>query len=256
VYVACFCCNVAAYRRGSEDKADYGVIPRTCICLFDSIAAFEAARVSGSIPATTTSAAANDILYDQDAITGGVDTRCRVDATYYEIYNEKVMDLLASPLPSSPTKGDRSLKVREHPTKGPFVDGAVVREVKSWSDMAQVLASGNKMRSTAATNMNSRSSRSHAVLQLTFTQTAIHCAKKEGSDSEVMTAIDRLSTCTLVDLAGSERADKTGNKASACLHSSIALSVYYVKIVPLHHITYLHIHVCVIPLKLCSHRIP
>jgi Kinesin motor domain len=120
------------------------------------------------------------------------------------------MDLLASPLPSSPTKGDRSLKVREHPTKGPFVDGAVVREVKSWSDMAQVLAFGNKMRSTAATNMNSRSSRSHAVLQLTFTQTAIHCAKKEGSDSAVMTAIDRLSTCTLVDLAGSERADKTG----------------------------------------------
>jgi Kinesin motor domain len=208
---SCFCCASAAYGRGSEDKADYGLIPRTCICLFDSIAAFEAARVSG-IPTTLSTAGANDILYDKNAISDGVDTRCRVDATYYEIYNEKVMDLLASPLPNSPTKGDRSLKVREHPTKGPFVDGAVVREVKSWSDMAQVLAFGNKMRSTAATNMNSRSSRSHAVLQLTFTQTAIHCAKKEGSDSEIMTAIDRLSTCTLVDLAGSERADKTGKK--------------------------------------------
>jgi Kinesin motor domain len=233
VYVGCFCCNVAAYCRGSEDKADYGLIPRTCICLFDSIAAFEAARVSGSIPtATSSAAAASDILYDQNAITGGVDTRCRVDATYYEIYNEKVMDLLASPLPSSPTKGDRSLKVREHPTKGPFVDGAVVREVKSWSDMAQVLAFGNKMRSTAATNMNSRSSRSHAVLQLTFTQTAIHCAKKEGSDSELMTAIDRLSTCTLVDLAGSERADKTGNNVRL-------VSIFWSYI----HCAYVQVHV-------------
>lgn len=64
------------------------------------------------------------------------------------------------------------------------------------------MTEGNKSRTVAATNMNSESSRSHAVFSVVLTQTLTDAASGVSGEK-----VARLS---LVDLAGSERAVKTG----------------------------------------------
>lgn len=64
------------------------------------------------------------------------------------------------------------------------------------------MAEGNKSRTVAATNMNSESSRSHAVFSVIVTQTL--------TDTQSGVSGEKVSRVSLVDLAGSERAVKTG----------------------------------------------
>lgn len=64
------------------------------------------------------------------------------------------------------------------------------------------MAEGNKSRTVAATNMNSESSRSHAVFTVILTQTL--------TDTQSGVSGEKVSRMSLVDLAGSERAVKTG----------------------------------------------
>ncbi|KAI8438871.1 hypothetical protein MSG28_011210 [Choristoneura fumiferana] len=64
------------------------------------------------------------------------------------------------------------------------------------------MTEGNKSRTVAATNMNSESSRSHAVFSVVLTQTL--CDAATGVTGE------KVARLSLVDLAGSERAVKTG----------------------------------------------
>ncbi|KAG5190680.1 P-loop containing nucleoside triphosphate hydrolase protein [Tribonema minus] len=147
-------------------------------------------------------------LFSTDAAADEAITSFKVVATYYEIYNERVIDLLGETDAASPRA---ALRVREHPTRGPFVEGAVMREVGGWADLAQLLRRGNRARTVASTKMNAASSRSHAILQLSFVQTRIYGADDGGGEfGGGMRAVDRESKITLVDLAGSERADKTG----------------------------------------------
>eukprot|EP00730_Choanoeca_flexa_P010422 TRINITY_DN1791_c0_g1_i1.p1 TRINITY_DN1791_c0_g1~~TRINITY_DN1791_c0_g1_i1.p1 ORF type:complete len:997 (+),score=255.90 TRINITY_DN1791_c0_g1_i1:64-3054(+) len=109
-----------------------------------------------------------------------------------EIYNEKIMDLLAK------DPNDSGCDIRLDPkTKRPFVAGLVKREVKTEAEVLQALADGDTNRHVASTKMNSHSSRSHLLLQIYI----------EGHDS-VSEEITR-GKLTLVDLAGSERVAKT-----------------------------------------------
>lgn len=64
------------------------------------------------------------------------------------------------------------------------------------------MAEGNKSRTVAVTNMNSESSRSHAVFTVVLTQTL--------TDTATGVSGEKVSRMSLVDLAGSERAIKTG----------------------------------------------
>ncbi|XP_070160505.1 kinesin-like protein KIF13A isoform X7 [Polyergus mexicanus] len=150
---------------GSGDNK--GIIPRLCDNLFDIIAKQQS----------------SELTY-------------KVEVSYMEIYNEKVHDLL------DPKQNKQSLKVREHNVLGPYVDGLSQLAVTSFQDIDNLMAEGNKSRTVAATNMNSESSRSHAVFSVILTQTLTD--PKSGVSGE------KVSRMSLVDLAGSERAVKTG----------------------------------------------
>ena len=117
----------------------------------------------------------------------------RLEVSYLEIYNEKVRDLL-NPGNKKP------LKVREHASTGPYVDGLVKTVVQDASKIAELIEEGGKSRTIAATNMNSESSRSHSVFTVNITQ--------EEKVGELVG--EKCSRLSLVDLAGSERASKTG----------------------------------------------
>ncbi|BFZ12122.1 hypothetical protein BsWGS_15161 [Bradybaena similaris] len=123
----------------------------------------------------------------------------QIHVSYLEIYNEKVRDLLrSSSLDSS--KSVHNLRVREHPRDGPYVQDLSKHSVISYDAIASLMNKGNANRTTAATNMNDVSSRSHAIFTIIFTQARF----LDGVPSE------RQSKINLVDLAGSERADSSG----------------------------------------------
>ncbi|KAJ7499435.1 kinesin-like protein [Mycena latifolia] len=118
-----------------------------------------------------------------------------VEVSYIEIYNEKVRDLLNP-------KNTGNLRVREHPSLGPYVEDLSKLVVNSYDEMMTLMDEGNKARTVAATNMNETSSRSHAVFTLLLTM------KRHDVDSNMDT--EKVSRISLVDLAGSERANSTG----------------------------------------------
>ncbi|KAI9869078.1 MAG: kinesin-like protein Klp8 [Trichoglossum hirsutum] len=120
---------------------------------------------------------------------------CTVEVSYLEIYNERVRDLL-----NPSTKGN--LKVREHPSTGPYVEDLAKLVVRSFNEIENLMDEGNKARTVAATNMNETSSRSHAVFTLTLSQ--------KRHDVETRMDTEKVSRISLVDLAGSERATSTG----------------------------------------------
>ncbi|PIK38770.1 putative kinesin-like protein KIF16B [Apostichopus japonicus] len=117
----------------------------------------------------------------------------RTEVSYLEIYCERVRDLLRD-------SKDHNLKVREHPRDGPYVQNLSTHLVSDYKDIKTLMDKGNNQRTTASTNMNNVSSRSHAIFTIRFTQAKFNA----DMPSETVSKIN------LVDLAGSERANSTG----------------------------------------------
>ncbi|XP_042581756.1 kinesin-like protein KIF1A isoform X1 [Cyprinus carpio] len=156
---------------GKQEKDQQGIIPLLCEDLFTKI---------------------NDNNTDNNMSYS-------VEVSYMEIYCERVRDLLNP-------KNKGNLRVREHPLLGPYVEDLSKLAVTSYNDIQDLMDSGNKARTVAATNMNETSSRSHAVFNIIFTQ------KRHDSDTD--NTSEKVSKISLVDLAGSERADSTGAKGT------------------------------------------
>uniref|UniRef100_A0AAR2KNK6 plus-end-directed kinesin ATPase n=1 Tax=Pygocentrus nattereri TaxID=42514 RepID=A0AAR2KNK6_PYGNA len=156
---------------GKQEKDQQGIIPLLCEDLFTKI---------------------NDSNNDNSMSYS-------VEVSYMEIYCERVRDLLNP-------KNKGNLRVREHPLLGPYVEDLSKLAVTSYNDIQDLMDSGNKARTVAATNMNETSSRSHAVFNIIFTQ--------QRHDAETDNTSEKVSKISLVDLAGSERADSTGAKGT------------------------------------------
>ncbi|XP_047669896.1 kinesin-like protein KIF1A isoform X10 [Tachysurus fulvidraco] len=156
---------------GRQEEGQQGIIPLLCEDLFTKI---------------------NDSNTDNSMSYS-------VEVSYMEIYCERVRDLLNP-------KNKGNLRVREHPLLGPYVEDLSKLAVTSYNDIQDLMDSGNKARTVAATNMNETSSRSHAVFNIIFTQ--------KRHDSETDNTSEKVSKISLVDLAGSERADSTGAKGT------------------------------------------
>lgn len=159
---------------GSGSGDNRGVIPRICQELFEK-AESERLRQEGN-------------------------TNCKIEVSYLEIYQEKVRDLL------NPS-GNSNLRVREHASTGPYVEGLSNHAVEDFVDIEVLMEEGNKLRTVQSTKMNDVSSRSHAIFQITFTQVTI------VTDGDSVTRTERCSKISLVDLAGSERSGQINGKS-------------------------------------------
>ncbi|XP_054742145.1 kinesin-like protein KIF14 [Anastrepha obliqua] len=157
--------------------------------------------------------------------------RAEIEISYFEIYNEKIHDLLCvtqgepncslrnmhmASTPTTTIANNRpALKVREHPIWGPYVVDLSVHPVDSYEAMRNWLAVGNSQRATAATGMNDKSSRSHSIFNIVLNLTEIgnDLSKNESLTEEAIsygTHQTRRSRISLVDLAGSERISTVG----------------------------------------------
>ncbi|KAH7822855.1 kinesin 3 [Monocercomonoides exilis] len=150
---------------GSRDSSETrGIIPRGCEEMFR--------RIEGNDNP--------DISYE-------------VRVSYLELYNEKLRDLLDP-------KTSKTIKIRESPTKGVYVENSLEELVSNYDEIESLLDAGEKSRTVAATQMNATSSRSHSILTIFFTRFETIEGKKTQKDALI----------NLVDLAGSERQSKTG----------------------------------------------
>ncbi|KAF5293103.1 hypothetical protein FQA39_LY13713 [Lamprigera yunnana] len=148
------------------DSDESGIIPRFCKKLFNKLTQLD----------------------DPDAAT--------VVVSYFEIYNEKIHDLLLS-------SNRIPLKVREHPVWGPYIVNLSTHKVTSHEELKSWMLLGNKNRAVAATLMNEKSSRSHSIF-------SIELSLSEGDEG----SLTRRSKVSLVDLAGSERLGNINNGSS------------------------------------------
>lgn len=153
-------------------QKDPGLIPRICQALFDRQATYNGIAIGDAV-----------ITY-------------KVELSYLEIYSEEVKDLLVKAHPPG------GLKVRQHPELGPYVEGLSQVLVEDYNTIKKLVDSGNKERTVASTALNDRSSRSHAICTLYFTQ--LIDEPSLGKTREVVSKVN------LVDLAGSERVEISG----------------------------------------------
>lgn len=146
----------------SEESAQ-GLIPRGVGALFAHI---ESQQIAGQLP-------------------GG----CSVRASYLELYNETLNDLLN---PES-----TNLQLRSNAKTGAFVESLLQVECEGVSDAMMVFAEGTRNRKVGSHSLNKDSSRSHCMMTL-------HLSRRD--------ALRQGGRISFVDLAGSERLPESQSK--------------------------------------------
>ncbi|CUG10147.1 kinesin, putative [Bodo saltans] len=163
---------------GSKSDDDDGVLPRLLRTLFSTTQRESAASTES-----------RTVSY-------------RISARYFEVYNEKVFDLLQQKTPEITIKSIKTGLLR--PGREELITSA---------DAAlQLLQEGDRRRTVAATLKNERSSRSHAIFQFICHRDV--CSTQlnhEGDISSAQPVLSSTVSCvSLVDLAGSERQKQSG----------------------------------------------
>ncbi|XP_074701760.1 kinesin-like protein KIF12 isoform X1 [Strix aluco] len=124
-----------------------------------------------------------------------------LSASYLEIYNEQVRDLLS---PGPPC----TLPLRWSKTRGFYVENQLSVDFESLEAIASLLLQGSQRRRTSAHALNRHSSRSHALLTVHVRSRAPSaCPSKQG-------------TLCFVDLAGSERVKETGSSGELSVEAN------------------------------------
>ncbi|KID92460.1 kinesin [Metarhizium guizhouense ARSEF 977] len=129
-------------------------------------------------------------------------TTVNVSLSYYEIYNDKVFDLLEPPEKRTPS----GLPLRAEASGRTVVAGLSERACEDLRDFEKLYIEANNNRVTASTKLNAHSSRSHAILRVKVTQT---------TDGMI-----RESTVSAIDLAGSEDNRRTDNGKERLVESA------------------------------------
>ncbi|XP_058883170.1 kinesin-like protein KIF21A isoform X12 [Acipenser ruthenus] len=143
----------------------------------------------------------------------------KVNAQFLELYNEEVMDLFDTTRDIELRKQKSHIKIHEDANGGIYTVGVTTRTVNTEAEMIQCLKLGALSRTTASTQMNVQSSRSHAIFTIHLCQVRV-CATAENdneTDNRIMdgsSQMNEFETLTakfhFVDLAGSERLKRTG----------------------------------------------
>ncbi|XP_044268869.1 kinesin-like protein KIF12 isoform X2 [Tribolium madens] len=134
-------------------------------------------------------------LYLFELIQQKTDVHFVLKASYLEIYNEKVIDLL------NPGSARKPLAVRwSKKARGFFVENLFTVDCEELDDLIAVLEEGLRNRAIGKHNMNEFSSRSHTIL-------TVYITSEEPAEGGVF--LSRSGKINFVDLAGSEMTKKT-----------------------------------------------
>lgn len=163
-------------------------------------------------------------------------SRFLVRASYLQIYNEVISDLL---------KPERSnLNIREDKKRGVYVEGLSEWVVRSPKEVYGLIRRGTSLRATGATRINETSSRSHALFIIIVEQNEV-IYEEDGNNAAAATdthGMDeqeraravagkntlvrqsfKVGKLNLVDLAGSERVRISGAKGRRLEESKVSV---------------------------------
>eukprot|EP00930_Biecheleria_cincta_P082861 TRINITY_DN72505_c0_g1_i1.p1 TRINITY_DN72505_c0_g1~~TRINITY_DN72505_c0_g1_i1.p1 ORF type:complete len:617 (-),score=75.03 TRINITY_DN72505_c0_g1_i1:96-1889(-) len=153
----------------------------------------------------------------------------RCSCEYFEVYNDKIRDLLCS------SQAQSSCKMHIHPKRGVYIDDLTKSGVSCVAEVLDILTLGNKNRTVRATALNMNSSRSHAFFTFRY---ARHVPEKGESPGNM-----RQSSVTFVDLAGRENSEclTSQNKGTqyremCCINSSLFHLAHLIKKISLHQV--------------------
>ncbi|XP_053313782.1 kinesin-like protein KIF21B isoform X2 [Spea bombifrons] len=167
-------------------EAELGIIPRAVRQLF------------GTIQERIAAASEN----------GRPEPSFKVSTQFLELYNEEILDLFDVSRDPDSRHRKSNIRIHEDASGGIYVSGASTRSVSSDAELLQLLKEGALSRTTASTQMNSQSSRSHAIFTIHLHQTRVSDScpiDAPNLEYETLTA-----KFHFVDLAGSERLKRTG----------------------------------------------
>uniref|UniRef100_A0A8C3TJV4 Kinesin family member 21A n=1 Tax=Chelydra serpentina TaxID=8475 RepID=A0A8C3TJV4_CHESE len=138
----------------------------------------------------------------------------KVNAQFLELYNEEVLDLFDTTRDIDAKNKRSNIKIHEDSTGGIYTVGVTTRMVNGEAEMIQCLKLGALSRTTASTQMNVQSSRSHAIFTIHLCQTRVCSAIDTVCITDLQYFTNEFETLTakfhFVDLAGSERLKRTG----------------------------------------------
>ncbi|KAJ3218419.1 Kinesin-like protein kif21b [Dinochytrium kinnereticum] len=140
-----------------------------------------------------------DLLRRKEASGDAPSSTYTVSATFLEVYNEDLIDLLAS------QHARRSPVIIQETGSGTVLSGCNTIKLKTADDARSLFVQGLESRQTSTTEMNIASSRSHAIFSLTLVQESR--SSTAVGPSRPVTVTSRFH---FVDLAGSERLQRTG----------------------------------------------
>ncbi|EEH48985.2 uncharacterized protein PADG_05064 [Paracoccidioides brasiliensis Pb18] len=199
-----------------NDQKVMGIIPRAAQLLFEKLTGATHNRTSSTGLRTPTRYSVNSALpgFGKNLL----DKNWQLKATYVEIYNEQLRDLL---LPDSTPLGERSAVTIREDTKGRIIlTGLHQVNINSFEDLIGALNFGSSIRQTDVTAINAKSSRSHAVFSLNLIHRKDPTASLSTREKRLSMPVEALSGTDLsvtvdsklhfVDLAGSERLKNTG----------------------------------------------
>ncbi|PTB63626.1 kinesin-like protein [Trichoderma citrinoviride] len=194
-----------------QNPDDMGVIPRAAAALFEKL---DVQRGGGGSNGTMRSASSfrSPRAFGQNNLG---DRNWAMTATYVEIYNETLRDLLVDD--STPLSDRTSVAIREDVKGNIILTGLHQVDITCVDDLLNALEFGSSIRQTDATAINAKSSRSHAVFSLNLVQRKSKYSNSDKRHSMPLEAMggQDISVTTdsklhFVDLAGSERLKNTG----------------------------------------------
>ncbi|KAL6693430.1 kinesin-like protein [Trichoderma pleuroticola] len=194
-----------------QNPDDMGVIPRAAAALFEKLDVQKGVVNNGTMKSASSFRSPRG--YGQQNNLG--DRNWALTATYVEIYNETLRDLLVAD--TTPHNDRTSVAIREDVKGNIILTGLHQVDITCVDDLLNALAFGSSIRQTDATAINAKSSRSHAVFSLNLVQRK---SKFSNSDKRHSMPLDAMSGQDIsvttdsklhfVDLAGSERLKNTG----------------------------------------------
>ncbi|XP_035244711.1 kinesin-like protein KIF21B isoform X2 [Anguilla anguilla] len=181
-------------------EEEQGIIPRAVRQLFQGIERRRAEAQSGRVQSP----------------------EFKVSAQFLELYNEEILDLFDSTRDLDARGRKSNIKIHEDAGGSIYTSGVTSRLVNSEDELLQCLKLGALSRTTASTQMNAQSSRSHAIFTIHLCQMRV-CQQGDlmaGEEEEIngvshgSLSQPEYETLTakfhFVDLAGSERLKRTG----------------------------------------------
>uniref|UniRef100_A0A665WSP9 Kinesin-like protein KIF21B n=1 Tax=Echeneis naucrates TaxID=173247 RepID=A0A665WSP9_ECHNA len=139
----------------------------------------------------------------------------KVSAQFLELYNEEILDLFDGARDPESRSRKSNIKIHEDASGSIYTTGVTSRLVHSEEELLQCLKLGALSRTTASTQMNAQSSRSHAIFTIHLCQMRVcqQLGEVNGVDSRPITQPEfetLMAKFHFVDLAGSERLKRTG----------------------------------------------